>query len=80
MVHDDIKDITGKLKQIPSCGYNLLGYFSLPEDVWWIDYYGSIENKIQELCLKYIDDLETLTVLGKKNKVILRYSKKSFNL
>ena len=75
VVHDNIKDTTGKLKQIPSCGYDLLGYFSLPEDAWWIDYYSPLEKKIQELRTKYIEDPETLTVLDEKQSEIEMFKK-----
>lgn len=70
VIHDDIKNITNKLKQIPGCGYKLLGYFSLPEDAWWIEYYGPLEKKIQELRMKCVDDPEALEALDKKQDEI----------
>lgn len=69
-VHDDIEDTTDKLKQIPNCGYNLIGHFTLPGDVWWIEYYGPLEKRVQELRREYTDDPEALKVLdGKQNEV-----------
>ena len=70
VVHDEIKNITKKLKLIPGCGYNLLGYFPLPEDAWWIEYYGPLEKRIQELSMKYIEHPEILRVLDKKREEI----------
>ncbi|KPJ66567.1 MAG: hypothetical protein AMJ45_03680 [Syntrophobacter sp. DG_60] len=75
VVHDDIKNTTNKLKQIPGCNYKLLGYFSLPEDAWWIEYYGPLERRIQELRIKYIDDPEALKALDKKQNEIDMFKK-----
>ena len=66
VVHDEIKSTTNKLEQIVDGGYKLLGYFSLPEDAWWIEYYGPLEKRIQELRMKYIHDPEALKTLDKK--------------
>lgn len=70
VVHDEIKNTRTKLRQIPNCGYNLLGYFPLPEDTWWIEYYGPLEKRIQELRIKYIDGIESLELLDKEQKEI----------
>ena len=70
VVHDEIKNITEKLKVIPSCGYTLLGYFPLREDVWWIEYYGPLEKRVQELSAKYAEHPEILRVLDKKRNEI----------
>ena len=75
VVHDDIKNIANKIKQIPGCGYNLLGYFSLPEEVWWIEYYGPLEKRIQELRIKYSDDAKALKLLDKKQNEIEMFKK-----
>ena len=75
VVHDDIKNITNKRKQIPNYGYNIKGYFSLPQDAWWINYYSPIENKIQELRKKYIDDSEALKILNEKQNEIEMFKK-----
>ena len=60
VVHDEIKNITNKLEQISSCGYDLLGHFILPEDIWWTEYYGPLEKRINEIRIKYIDEPEVL--------------------
>jgi len=49
VLHDDLKDKEFKLKIIPKCGYQLLEHFQLPDDAWWVDYYGPIEKRINEL-------------------------------
>jgi ubiquinone/menaquinone biosynthesis C-methylase UbiE len=70
VIHDAITNIKKKLEVIPSCGYDLLGYFVLREDVWWIDYYGPLEKRVQELSAKYDEDPEILRVLDKKRDEI----------
>ena len=70
VVHDEIKNISNKLKKIPNCGYKLINYFSLPEDAWWIEYYSPLEKRIQELSIKYIEHPEILRVLDKKKEEI----------
>ena len=80
VVHDDIKNIINKLAQIPGCGYTIQGYFTLPQDVWWINYYSPLENKIQKLREKYFDDSEALKILEEKqNEIeILKKNPKSY--
>ena len=34
-------------------GYELTGYFPLPDESWWTDYYRPMEKKLAELRLKY---------------------------
>ena len=70
VIHDEIMDITKKLKLIPSCGYSLLGHFTLPEDAWLTEYYGPLEKRIQELVLKYNENIEILKVFVKKKNEI----------
>jgi len=49
VLHDDLKGKKYKLKIIPKCGYQLVDHFQLPDDEWWVEYYGPIEKKIGEL-------------------------------
>jgi len=65
-----IRTLTQYLEQIPACGYDVVGYFTLPEDAWWIEYYGPLENRIQELRLKYINDSKALEVIDKEQEEI----------
>ena len=65
VVHDEIKTVSNKLKKIPSCGYKLVNYFSLPEDAWWIEYCSPLEIRIKELRVKYNNDPEALKIFKK---------------
>jgi ubiquinone/menaquinone biosynthesis C-methylase UbiE len=55
VVHDEVKNLTKKLEQVSSCGYNLLGHFTLSQDTWWTEYYAPLEKRINEIRMKYID-------------------------
>ena len=70
VVHDEIKNITKKLKQVPGCGYQLLGHFLLPAATWWTEYFGPLEKRIQELRMKCMDDPEALAALDNKQNEI----------
>ena len=65
-----IRTVTEYLEQIPACGCDVVGYFTLPEDVWWIEYYGPLQNRIQELRPKYISDSNALEVFNKEQHEI----------
>jgi len=70
VLHDDMKNMSNKIKVIPSCGYNLINYFSLPEDVWWTEYYNPLEIQINKLLRKYKNNPEALKLLTKDQNEI----------
>ena len=70
VVHAETKNMSNKLKKIPSCGYRLLDHFSLPEDAHWTEYYRPLEIRIQELHAKYKNDPEALQILRKHQNEI----------
>lgn len=63
VIHDEKGNVTQKLEQISSCGYELLGYFILNEDTWWAEYFAPLEKLICETRTKYADDPKVLEVL-----------------
>ncbi len=65
-----IRTVTEYLEQITACGYDLIGYFTLPENAWWIEYCGPLEDRIPELRLKHINDSKAVEVLGKQQQEI----------
>ena len=75
VVHDEIKNIIEKLEQISSCGYDLLGHFTLPEDTWWTEYYGPLEKRIHEIRIKYTDEAKALLELDNEQREIDMFKK-----
>jgi ubiquinone/menaquinone biosynthesis C-methylase UbiE len=55
VVHDEKGDVREKLKQISSCGYELLDYFELDEKAWWAEYFIPLGKLISEARLKCAD-------------------------
>ena len=76
VVHDDINNMSYKLKKIPSWGYKLINYFTLPEDAWWSEYYKPLEIRIKELRPKYTNDPDALKILNKHQSEIDLVKKK----
>jgi len=74
-VHDEIGDITEKLEQISSCGYDLLEYFTLNDDTWWMEYYAPLEKRINEIRIKHANDPKALAVLDEEQREIDMFEK-----
>ena len=75
VVHDDIENITEKLEQVSSCGYDLLEHFTLHEDTWWIEYYAPLEKRINEIRTKHADDPKALVALDNDQREIDMFKK-----
>ena len=65
VVHDAIKTVSSKLKEISSYGYKLVNHFSLPEDAWWTEYYRPLETRIEELHMRFKNRPKALEMLEK---------------
>jgi len=70
VVHAETKNMSNKLKKIPSYGYNLFNQFSLPEDAHWTEYYRPLEIRIKELQAKYKNNPGALQMLRKHQNEI----------
>ena len=75
VVHDEIGNITEKLEQVSSCGYDLVGYFTVSEDTWWNEYYALLEKRIDELRTKHVNDPKTLATLDNDQQFISIFKK-----
>jgi ubiquinone/menaquinone biosynthesis C-methylase UbiE len=68
VVHDEIGNLRQKLQLIPKSGYKLLGHFTISAATWWQEYYGPLENRIQELRGRYASDPQALAVLAAEER------------
>ena len=59
-VYPVIKTIQGNLDIAKKEGYRIVGFFVLPSESWWTDYYDPILTKLPSLKEKYKDDQEKL--------------------
>jgi ubiquinone/menaquinone biosynthesis C-methylase UbiE len=66
----DIQTAAQYVELITSCGYDLIGHFNLPEDLWWDDYFGPLEKRIGELRGKYAEDRQALKTLDKAQEEV----------
>jgi ubiquinone/menaquinone biosynthesis C-methylase UbiE len=64
VVHDDLGGLTEKRKQVSRCGYELINYFVLSEDIWWNDYYALLEKKLNEIRTKPTSNQKTIAALS----------------
>ena len=75
VVHDEKGNISEKIEQISSCGYELLDYFTLGEDTWWAEYYSPLEKRINEIRVKYADKPRVPALLDKDQREIDMFKK-----
>jgi len=74
-VYPGIKTAQENLKLIPSCSYKIIGHFPLPEDAWWDEYYGPLQERIQNLREKYRDNSKANDALDEEQREIDMYRK-----
>jgi hypothetical protein len=55
---------------IPTCGYELVGYLKLPENVWWTEYFNPLRKRLLALRYKHKGDCETLAVLAREEQEV----------
>jgi len=70
VVHAETKNMSNKLKKMPSFRYKLLNQFSLPEGAHWTEYYRPLEIRIKELRAKYKNNPGALQMLRKHQNEI----------
>jgi ubiquinone/menaquinone biosynthesis C-methylase UbiE len=70
VVHDDLSDLGEKLRQISQCGYELINHFILSDDIWWNEYYASLEKKCNEIRVKHTSDQKTIASLNDDQREI----------
>ena len=75
MIHDERGNVTEKLKQISRCGYDILGYFTLDEDIWWAEYFAPLEKLIGETQAKHAGDPKVVEELNSARQEIEMFKK-----
>ena len=74
-LYPGITTVAENVDLIPACGYDLIGDFTLPEDAWWAEYYGPLEDRIRHLRKKHVDNAEALAVINEEQREIDMYRK-----
>jgi len=75
MIHDEQGNVKEKLEQISDCGYELLDYFALDEDIWWVEYFAPLEKLIFETRPKCTDNSKVLKELHNSQREIDMFKK-----
>jgi SAM-dependent methyltransferase len=70
-------DIDANLATIKSCGYDLLGYFTLPESAWLETYYAPLEYRLQLFREKYAAEPERMEIIDSIQREIEIYRRHS---
>lgn len=76
-IYPGIRSASEYIQQVPHYGYELIGHLPLPEDTWWLDYYGPLEARIRELREKYAEDSEVQRVLDNQQREVDVFKKHS---
>jgi ubiquinone/menaquinone biosynthesis C-methylase UbiE len=72
-----VKTVEENLEVAKKTGYQIVGWFVIPERSWWDNYYALIEEKIPALKSKYRGDKEALSLLACEELEIEMYRKYS---
>ena len=75
VVHDEQGNIKEKLKQISTCGYRLLGYFTLSKETWWTEYFAPLEKLVNETRTKHPYDQSVLEEIQQAQAELDMYRK-----
>ncbi len=70
VVHDETGNLDDKLKLISSCGYDLISYFTLDQEVWWNEYCVPLQKLIDEMRPECAGEPETLALLDQNTQEI----------
>jgi len=74
-VYPYITTIEDNLSIIEKCGYKVLGHFPLPEDAWCELYYNPLQNRLNELKIKYKDNPKALDMIKEQQLEIDLFKK-----
>ncbi len=76
-IYPEIGTVEDNLASIVRSSYKLVDHFKLPDNIWWIEYYGSLEGRVKRLKQKYRKDADAMSILNKEEQEIELYKKYS---
>ena len=74
-VYPDILTIKDAIKIIKESGYNLIGYFPLPEDAWWDFYYNPLKKRINKFKESYQNNSKAMELIKQEEHEIEMFKK-----
>ena len=75
VVHDAVGNLDQKQREVTACGYQLVDWFLLENEVWWNTYYKPLSHEIQLIRQGNPTDPELKTALKQAEEQIQGYSK-----
>lgn len=75
VIHDEMGDLSEKLKYLFSSDYKLIEYFEISGNIWLNEFYNPYEKRIHKLRVEYKDDTEALSFLDKEQLEIDKFKK-----
>ena len=75
VVHDAVGNLDQKQRDVTACGYQLVDWFLLENEVWWNTYYKPLSHEIKKIRQSNPTDPELQTALKQAEKEIQGYSK-----
>jgi SAM-dependent methyltransferase len=70
-----ITTVPGNIERIDRSGYELIGHFTLPEDAWWFEYYGPLEERLKSFRIEYAGNPDVLSAIEEEEREIELYRK-----
>jgi len=70
VVHDELGNVIEKQNQISRCGYELISYFVVSEDIWWNEYCVPLEKKLNEIQVKHTSDDKSIAILSDSQREV----------
>jgi len=65
-----MRSVPENMRQIEARGYHPIGWFALPDDAWWANYYDPLGARIARLREKYGEEEAALRVLDSEEREI----------
>jgi SAM-dependent methyltransferase len=75
VVHDAAEDLDKKINDVPKCGYHLVEWFALDDNMWWLNYYEPLKHEVQRIRHSNPTDPELNKALDQAEQEIQGYSK-----
>ena len=74
-VYPDILTKEDAITIIRNCGYDLIGFFPLPDDAWWEFYYDPLQERLKNFKVLYKDNIIALDLIKEEELEIQMYKK-----
>ena len=75
VIHDEKGNISKKLEQISSCGYEIMDYFILNNETWWTEFFAPLEQLIIKYRTRQTNDPKMLEEFNQAQRELDTFKK-----